>query len=196
MMNILAPMQNYRSEESTAMSNTLERGRQARQARYADLKKQGNSTEFINRQAARDIAGSFRQVFASGRDADINLKPGEGITWNPSQYSPAVVTTYNKELEALFTGAKGISGVKLDPLTGELVIEGKIKTETNEKGETVDTPGLNETIPFANKTEKEKEQVIANLMKSYGVDAVGGNVASRQDAESALSIALNSITIE
>lgn len=196
MMNILAPMQNYRSEESTAMSNTLERGRQARQARYADLKKQGNSTEFINRQAARDIAGSFRQVFASGRDADINLKPGEGITWNPSQYSPEVVTTYNKELEALFTGAKGISGVKLDPLTGELVIEGKIKTETNEKGETVDTPALNETIPFANKTEKEKEQVIANLMKSYGVDAVGGNVASRQDAESALSIALNSITIE
>lgn len=196
MMNILAPMQNYRSEESTSLSTALEKGRQARQARYADLKKQGNSTEFINRQAARDIAGSFRQVFVAGRDADVNLKPGEGIAWDPNQYSPEVITTYNKELEALFTGAKGISGVTLDPSTGELVIEGKIKTETNEKGETVDTPGLNETIPFANKTEKEKEQIISNLMKSYGVDAVGGNVTSRQDAESALSIALNSITTE
>ena len=196
MMNILAPMQNYRSEESTSLSTALVKGRQQRQARYADLKKQGNSTEFINRQAARDIAGSFRQVFVAGRDADVNLKPGEGIAWDPNQYSPEVITTYNKELEALFTGAKGISGVTLDPSTGELVIEGKIKTETNEKGETVDTPGLNETIPFANKTEKEKEQIISNLMKSYGVDAVGGNVTSRQDAESALSIALNSITTE
>jgi hypothetical protein len=81
----------------------------------------------------------------------------------------------------------------LDPSTGELVIEGKIKTETNEKGETVDTPGLNETIPFADKTEKEKEQIISNLMKSYGVDSVGGNVTSTQDAEAALSIALSSI---
>ena len=81
----------------------------------------------------------------------------------------------------------------MDAATGELVIEGKIKTETNEKGETVDTPGLNETIPFADKTEKEKEQIISNLMKSYGVDSVGGNVTSTQDAEAALSIALNSI---
>ena len=184
MMNILAPMQNYQSKESTAMSNTLERGRQANKKRYADLKKQGNSTEFINRQAARDIAGSFRQVFSAGKPAD---------PWNGTAYSPEVVTTYNKELEALFTGAKGISGVTLNPSTGELVIEGKIKTETNEKGETVDTPGLNETIPFADKTEKEKEQIISNLMKSYGVDSVGGNVTSTQDAEAALSIALNSI---
>ena len=68
MMNILAPMQNYRSEESTSLSTALVKGRQERQARYADLKKQGNSTEFINRQAARDIAGSFRQVFSAGRD--------------------------------------------------------------------------------------------------------------------------------
>ena len=184
MMNILAPMQNYRSEESTGLSTALVNARAGRQARYADLKKQGNSTEFINRQAARDVAGSFRQVFSAGRLAD---------PWNGTQYSPEVVTTYNKELEALFTGAKGISGVKLDPSTGELVIEGKIKTETNEKGETVDTPGINEIIPFANKTEKEKEQIISNLMKSYGVNAVGGNVTSTQDAEAALSIALNSI---
>ena len=190
MMNILAPMQNYRSEESTSLSTALVKGRQARQARYADLKKQGNSTEFINRQAARDIAGSFRQVFAAGRDAEgVSLKPGEGIAWDPNQYSPEVITTYNKELEALFTGAKGISGVTLDPSTGELVIEGKIKTETNEKGETVDTPGLNETIPFADKTEKEKEQIISNLMKSYGVNAVGGNVTSTRDAEAAIRIA-------
>ena len=189
MMNILAPMQNYRSEESTSLSTALVKGRQERQARYADLKKQGNSTEFINRQAARDIAGSFRQVFAAGRDADVNLKPGEGIAWDPSQYSPEVVTTYNKELEALFTGAKGISGVTLDASTGELVIEGKVKTETNEKGETVDTPALNETISFADKTEKEKEQIISNLMKSYGVNAVGGNVTSTRDAEAAIRIA-------
>ena len=123
-------------------------------------------------------------MFSAGKPAD---------PWNGTAYSPEVVTTYNKELEALFTGAKGISGVTLDPSTGELVIEGKIKTETNEKGETVDTPALNETIPFADKTEKEKEQIISNLMKSYGVDSVGGNVTSTQDAEAALSIALNSI---
>ena len=173
-----------RDESVTSMYTYQEKNRQAKQARYADLKKQGNSTEFINRQAARDIAGSFRQVFSAGKPAD---------PWNGTAYSPEVVTTYNKELEALFTGAKGISGVTLNPSTGELVIEGKIKTETNEKGETVDTPGLNETIPFADKTEKEKEQIISNLMKSYGVDSVGGNVTSTQDAEAALSIALNSI---
>ena len=178
-----------RDESVTSMYTYQEKNRQAKQARYADLKKQGNSTEFINRQAARDIAGSFRQVFTAGRDADINLKPGEGIAWDPNQYSPEVVTTYNKELEALFTGAKGISGVTLDAATGELVIEGKIKTEKNENGEWADTPGLNETIPFADKTEKEKEQIISNLMKSYGVDAVGGNVTSTQDAEAAIRIA-------
>ena len=194
MMNILAPMQNYRSEESTSLSTALEKGRQGRQARYYDMKKQGNSTEFINRQAARDIAGSFREVFSAGRDADIELKPGEGITWDPTAYSPEVVTTYNKELEALFTGAKGISGVRLDPSTGELVIEGKITTEVNEQGETVDTSALNETISFADKTEKEKEQIISNLMKSYGVNAVGGNVQSRSKAEEALSIALKGLT--
>ena len=76
MMNILAPMQNYRSEESTSLSTALVKGRQERQARYADLKKQGNSTEFINRQAARDIAGSFRQVFSAGRDLLIHGQPG------------------------------------------------------------------------------------------------------------------------
>lgn len=192
MMNILAPMQNYRSEESTSLSTALVKGRQARQARYADLKKQGNSTEFINRQAARDIAGSFRQVFTAGRDADVNLKPGEGITWDPNQYSPEVVTTYNKELEALFTGAKGISGVSLDPLTGELVIEGKIAldSEKDALGNYQDKPAETlKTIPFADKTEKEKEQIISNLMKSYGVDAVGGNVTSTRDAEAAIRIA-------
>lgn len=194
MMNILAPMQNYRSEESTSLSTALEKGRQSRQARYYDMKKQGNSTEFINRQAARDIAGSFREVFSAGRDADIELKPGEGITWDPTAYSPEVIRTYNKELEALFTGAKGISGVRLDPSTGELVIEGKITTEVNEQGETVDTSALNETISFAGKTEKEKEQIISNLMKSYGVNAVGGNVQSRSKAEEALSIALKGLT--
>jgi hypothetical protein len=192
MMNILAPMQNYRSEESTGLSTALVNARAARQARYADLKKQGNSTEFINRQAARDIAGSFRQVFSGGRSADVNLKPGEGITWDPNQYSPEVVTTYNKELEALFTGAKGISGVSLDPLTGELIIEGKIAldSEKDALGNYQDKPAETlETIPFADKTEKEKEQIISNLMKSYGVNAVGGNVTSRQDAVNAVQIA-------
>ena len=192
MMNILAPMQNYRSEESTGLSTALVNARAARQARYADLKKQGNSTEFINRQAARDIAGSFRQVFSGGRSADVNLKPGEGITWDPNQYTPEVVTTYNKELEALFTGAKGISGVSLDPLTGELIIEGKIAldSEKDALGNYQDKPAETlETIPFADKTEKEKEQIISNLMKSYGVNAVGGNVTSRQDAVNAVQIA-------
>ena len=192
MMNILAPMQNYRSEESTGLSTALVNAHAARQARYADLKKQGNSTEFINRQAARDIAGSFRQVFSGGRSADVNLKPGEGITWDPNQYTPEVVTTYNKELEALFTGAKGISGVSLDPLTGELIIEGKIAldSEKDALGNYQDKPAETlETIPFADKTEKEKEQIISNLMKSYGVNAVGGNVTSRQDAVNAVQIA-------
>ena len=183
MMNILAPMQNYRSEESTSLSTALVKGRQERQARYADLKKQGNSTEFINRQAARDIAGSFRQVFSAGRPAD---------PWNGTQYSPEVVTTYNKELEALFTGAKGISGVKLDALTGELVIEGKIAldSEKDALGNYRDKPAETlKTISFADKTEKEKEQIISNLMKSYGVNAVGGNVTSTRDAEAAIRIA-------
>ena len=184
MMNILAPMQNYRSEESTSLSTALVKGRQERQARYADLKKQGNSTEFINRQAARDIAGSFRQVFSAGRDLLIH---GTG-----TQYSPEVVTTYNKELEALFTGAKGISGVKLDALTGELVIEGKIAldSEKDALGNYRDKPAETlKTISFADKTEKEKEQIISNLMKSYGVNAVGGNVTSTRDAEAAIRIA-------
>ena len=195
MMDILAPMQSYRSEESTAMSTALEKGRQDRQARYADLKKQGNSTEFINRQAARDLAGSFRTVFSAERDdTAVKFESGKGITWNPNAYSPEVVTTYNKELEALFTGAKGISGVRLDAATGELVIEGKITTEVNEQGETVDTSALNETISFADRTEKEKEQIISNLMKSYGVNAVGGNVQSRSKAEEALRIAKQGIT--
>ena len=109
-----------------------------------------------------------------------------------TQYSPEVVTTYNKELEALFTGAKGISGVKLDALTGELVIEGKIAldSEKDALGNYRDKPAETlKTISFADKTEKEKEQIISNLMKSYGVNAVGGNVTSTRDAEAAIRIA-------
>jgi hypothetical protein len=168
-----------RDESVTSKYTMQEKDKQARQARYADLKKQGNSTEFINRQAARDIAGSFRQVFVAGKET-----------------SPEMVTTYNKELEALFTGAKGISGVRLDASTGELVIEGKIAldSEKDANGNYQDKPAETlKTISFADKTEKEKEQIISNLMKSYSVDAVGGNVTSTQDAENALSIALNSI---
>ena len=78
-----------------------------------------------------------------------------------------------------------------------MVIEGKIAldSEKDANGNYQDKPAETlKTISFADKTEKEKEQIISNLMKSYGVDAVGGNVTSREAAVNAVQIANKSIT--
>jgi hypothetical protein len=131
------------------------------------------------KEASTSLANAFSTIITSPGE---NKKTGE-------KYEGTVMS-YNKKLEAMFTGAKNIGKVVYDPTSQNLLIYGKQTQTSSTSGDQETKKSQSDVtldeISFGDKTVLEKSQIISNLLRKYDVDP---NPVSTLTAAEAIRIA-------
>lgn len=184
LVDLLRPIAGFESREGTARTTAIFN-------EQADIRK-GQRTN-SNNSNVKNTADSRRSDAASRLAEGFETITTQSGTTKTGEEYEGMVRTYNKDLEAMFTGGKNIGKVLLNPDTQTLIIYGKQtnkRTTSNGKESRTTTDNVLDEISFANATVLEKKRIINNLLKKYNIDPSPAPL----NAEEALRIANAAIT--